>query len=84
MKFMMAVYPIINPRPNKIAPDINAIIVKPTTNLVIYLLRPDYYVLAFAARFAIRPINVLSPVAKTIPFPVPSLFKVEKNAIFLV
>ena len=28
--------------------------------------------------------KVLSPVAKTTPFPVPSLFKVEKNAMFLV
>jgi len=27
---------------------------------------------------------VLSPVANTTPLPVPSLFKVEKNAIFLV
>jgi hypothetical protein len=28
--------------------------------------------------------NVLSPVAKTTPFPVPSLLRVEKKAIFLV
>jgi hypothetical protein len=28
--------------------------------------------------------KVLSPVAKTTPFPVPSLFKVEKKAIFFV
>ena len=33
---------------------------------------------------AICPIKVESPVAKTMPFPVPSLFKVEKNAIFFV
>ena len=38
---------------------------------------------ALAARDAIWPINVLSPVNKTIPFPDPYLFKVEKNAIFL-
>jgi len=28
--------------------------------------------------------NVLSPVAKTTPFPVPYLFSVEKKAMFLV
>jgi len=28
--------------------------------------------------------KVLSPVATTIPFPVPYLFRVEKNTIFLV
>ncbi len=40
--------------------------------------------LALAAKLAIWPIKVLSPVAKTTPLPVPSLFKVEKNAMFLV
>ena len=44
----------------------------------------DYSVLAFAARFAIWPINVASPVAITTPTPVPSLFNVEKKAMFLV
>ncbi len=39
---------------------------------------------ALAAKLAICPIKVLSPVAKTTPFPVPYLFKVEKKAIFLV
>ncbi len=80
----MAEYPIMKPSPNKITPDIKAMIVNPITNLVIYFLKPDYYVLAFAAKFAIWPIKVLSPVANTIPFPVPYLFKVEKNAIFFV
>jgi hypothetical protein len=59
-------------------------IVSLTTNLVIYRLNPDYYVPALAAKLAICPINVLSPAAKTIPLPVPYLFKVEKNAIFFV
>jgi hypothetical protein len=53
IKFMIAEYPIIKPSPNKITPDIKAMIVKPITNLVIYFLKPDYYVLAFAAKFAI-------------------------------
>lgn len=50
----------------------------------IYLFNGDYYVLALAAKFAIWPMNVLSPVANTTPLPVPYLFNVEKNAMFLV
>ena len=40
--------------------------------------------LAFAARLAIWPMKVASPVAITTPTPVPYLFSVEKKAIFLV
>lgn len=58
-------------------------IVSLTTNLVIYRLNPDYYVPALAAKLAICPINVLSPAAKTMPLPVPYLFKVEKMQYFL-
>jgi hypothetical protein len=53
-------------------------------NLFIYNFNGDYYELAVAAKLAICPINVRSPVENTTPFPVPYLFKVEKNAIFLV
>lgn len=38
--------------------------------------------LAVAAKLAIWPMNVLSPVAKTTPFPVPYLLRVEKKAMF--
>lgn len=40
--------------------------------------------LALAAKLAICPMKVRSPVAKTTPLPVPSLLRVEKKAIFLV
>ncbi len=53
-------------------------------NLLIYFFRGDSSALALAAKLAICPINDLSPVAKTTPFPVPSLFRVEKKAMFLV
>ena len=59
-------------------------IVKAIINLLISFFKGDYSWVAFAAKLAIWPIKVLSPVAKTIPFPVPYLFSVEKNAIFLV
>lgn len=51
---------------------------------MIYCFNGDYSELALAAKLAIWPIKVLSPVAKITPFPVPSLFKVEKKAIFFV
>ena len=51
---------------------------------LIYCFNGDYSVLAFAARFAICPIKVASPVAITTPTPVPSLFNVEKKAMFFV
>jgi hypothetical protein len=44
----------------------------------------DYSALAWDANVAICPINVLSPVNITTPFPEPYLFKVEKKAIFLL
>lgn len=53
-------------------------------NLFIYFFSGDSSVLALAARLAICPIKVLSPVAKTTPLPVPSLFRVEKKAMFFV
>lgn len=53
-------------------------------NLLIYCFRGDSYELALAAKLAIWPMKVASPVANTNPFPEPSLFKVEKNAMFLV
>ena len=51
---------------------------------LIYFFKGASYVEAFAAKLAIWPMKVLSPVANTIPLPVPYLFKVEKKAMFLV
>ena len=84
IKFMTAGYPTAKPRPNNIAPTITANTVRRIMNLFISLFNGESYVLALAAKLAIWPMNVLSPVAKTTPFPVPSLFNVEKNAIFFV
>ena len=53
-------------------------------NEVFSTLLPSLVTSAFAAKFAIWPIKVSSPVNITIPFPVPYLFNVEKNAIFFV
>jgi len=55
-------------------------------NLFIYFCKGVNYSSwpALDARFAICPIKVLSPVAKTTPLPVPSLLSVEKKAIFFV
>lgn len=58
--------------------------VRPMMNLLIYLFRGDSYSDALAAKLAICPIKVLSPVANTTPLPLPSLLSVEKNAIFFV
>ena len=84
MKFNTAGYPTANPKQNNNIPIDTAKIVNLIINLLIYCFNGDSSVLAFAAKFAIWPMKVLSPVAKTTPFPVPSLFKVEKNAMFLV
>lgn len=84
IKFSTAVYPTANPRPNSITPMVTANIVKAIMNLLIYLLSGDYSWVAFAAKFAIWPMNVESPVAKTTPLPVPYLLRVEKKAIFFV
>ncbi len=51
---------------------------------MIYNFKGGYYYPALAAKFAIWPIKVLSPVDITTPFPVPYLFKVEKKAMFFV
>ncbi len=84
MKLSTAGYPTAKPRPNKMRPIHTAKIVKRMINLLIYFFNGDSSVLALAAKLAIWPIKVLSPVAKTTPFPVPYLFKVEKKAMFLV
>lgn len=84
MKLRTAGYPTANPRQNRITPIITANTVNLIMNLLIYFFNGASSDLAFAAKLAIWPINVLSPVAKTIPLPVPYLFKVEKKAMFLV
>lgn len=84
IKFNTAGYPTAKPRPNKIAPTITAKTVKRIMNLLISFFNGDSSELALAAKLAIWPIKVLSPVAKTTPFPVPYLFNVEKKAIFFV
>lgn len=84
MKFKIAGYPTANPRQNNRRPIDTAKIVSRMINLLISCLRGASSVSAVAARLAIWPIKVRSPVEKTTPFPVPSLFKVEKKAIFLV
>lgn len=62
---------------------LTAKIVSLIMNLLIYFFNGDYSVLAIEAKLAIWPMKVLSPVAKTTPFPVPYLLRVEKKAIFL-
>lgn len=84
MKFRTAEYPTTNPRQNKMTPMETAKIVSAIINLFIYFFKGDSYWVALAAKLAICPIKVRSPVAKTTPLPLPSLFRVEKNAIFLV
>lgn len=73
-----------NPRQNSTNPQILAKIVIPKMNLEIYFDKGDSSPRALAARLAICPMNVLSPVIMTIPLPEPSLFNVEKNATFFV
>ena len=60
--------------------------VKRTMNLLISFWRGviSCNSLALAAKLAICPMNVRSPVPKTTPIPVPSLAKVEKKAMFFV
>ena len=84
IKFNTAGYPTTKPRPNNIRPIVTAKTVKRIINLDIYCFKGDYSLLALAAKLAIWPINDRSPVAKTTPFPEPSLLRVEKNAIFLL
>jgi hypothetical protein len=84
IKFSTAGYPTANPNPNSNSPIETAKIVNLTMNLLIYCLSGGYSVEALAAKFAICPMKVLSPVANTIPLPVPYLFKVEKKATFFV
>lgn len=84
IKLVIAGYPIANPRQNKTIPQTDAKIVIPTINLLIYFERGDSPFLALAAKVAICPINVLSPVYNTSPKPLPSPTSVEKKAIFFV
>lgn len=84
IKFNTAGYPTAKPRPNNIRPIATAKIVKRIINLFIYCFKGDYSLLALAAKLAIWPMNDRSPVAKTTPLPVPSLLRVEKNAMFLL
>ena len=85
-KLRMTGYPMANPRPKRSPP----IQMEKIANLMMNLLIPcckgvNYYSSpAVAARLAICPMKVLSPVAKTIPVPVPYLLRVEKKAIFFV
>lgn len=85
-KFRITGYPIAKPSPKRSPPIIRENIVSRMINLLIYCWRGvNYYCYpAVAAKLAICPIKVLSPVANTIPLPVPSLLRVEKNAIFFV
>lgn len=85
-KFRIAGYPIANPRPNKDPPINTEKMVNLMINLLIYFWRgviSSVYP-ADATRLAVWPMNVLLPVAKTMPLPVPYLFKVEKKAILWV
>ena len=85
-KLRITGYPIANPKPKRSPPTHNEKIVNLMINLLIYCWRGvnSSSSPAVAAKLAIWPIKVLSPVAKTIPVPVPYLFNVEKNAIFFV
>lgn len=86
MKLRIAGYPIAKPSPNNNAPINKENIVKRTMKRFIYFCNGVYSWRSFAlaAKFAICPMNVLSPVPNTTPIPVPSLTNVEKKAIFLV
>ena len=82
--FVMNLYPTANPKPKKTNPHNKANIVIPKTNLDISLDKGVYSDLAVAAKLAICPITVRSPVISTIPFADPYLHIVEKKAIFFV
>jgi hypothetical protein len=86
IKFKIAGYPIANPNPNKRAPISKEKIVNRTINRFIYFCKGVSYCKSFAlaAKLAICPIKVRSPVPNTTPIPVPSFTNVEKKAIFLV
>lgn len=84
IKLSTAGFPMANPSPKRMPPRTTAKIVNLTMNLLIYIFKGNSSVLALVVKLAICPINVLSPVAKTIPFPVPCLFNVEKKIIFFV
>ena len=84
MKLRIGGYPTANPKQKRRSPILTANIVSLMINLLIYFLRGASSDLALAAKFAICPMKVLSPVAMTTPLPVPSLLRVEKKAIFFV
>ena len=85
-KLRMIGYPIANPNPKRSPPMKREKMVSRMMKRLISCWRGVCYSCspAVAAKLAICPMKVLSPVAKTIPLPVPSLLRVEKNATFLV
>ena len=85
-KLRITGYPIANPNPKRSPPMNRENIVSRIMKRLIYCCRGVCYSCspAVAAKLAICPMKVLSPVAKTTPLPVPSLLRVEKKAMFLV
>jgi hypothetical protein len=71
IRFVIASYPIINPKMKKKSPTITAIVATIVTNLFNSFLIGVISDPADAAKFAIYPIIVLSPVNITIPLPEP-------------
>ena len=85
-KLRMTGYPMANPNPNRRPPMKSEKMVRRMMKRLISCWRgvSSSCSPAVAAKLAICPMNVLSPVANTIPLPVPSLLRVEKKAMFLV
>lgn len=81
-KLVMALYPLANPKTKNRTPNETAIIVIKSINLFNSYFKGLIAAPALAARFAIYPITVLSPVLITIPVHLPSLHNVPKNAKF--
>lgn len=86
IKLRITGYPIAKPNPKRRPPIASEKIVRRIIKRLIYYWRgvSSSCYPADAARLAICPMKVRSPVAKTIPFPVPSLLRVEKKAMFFV
>ena len=84
IKLRIAGYPTTKPKMKRRTPIVMAKMVSRTINLVIYCFRGASSVLDVAARLAICPMKLRSPVAITTPFPEPSLLSVPKNPRFLV
>lgn len=78
-------YPIRNlAKKKKANPKDKAIMVIKITNLSNSILKGDLTASPPAAKSAIYPKTVFSPILTTIPLPLPSLHKVPKKAIFAV